>query len=472
MKRLETLFKNLYGCEPLSIEALPASGSTRRYFRLYGNTESGSVIGTIGDEVKENEAFIYLSRHFADKGLPVPEVLAVSDDRKAYLQVDLEGPMLYDLVVRDGLNSESVQRHLADSMTVLADFHALVSCDVDTSYCYPRAEMDGTAVAWDLEYFKYCFLKLAGCTIDEQRLEDEMNRLKACILDDDFKALILRDFQSRNVLVGRDRLSVIDFQGARIAPAFYDVASFLWQARLGLDEDRKWELARVYVDEMERHDVAVPADWQRRLTVMALFRMLQVLGTYGFRGLHEHRAQFVTSIPTALSNALTLIKELPELNIEHIAHLLRELLADKRFETASTNGRLKVTVYSFSYKKGIPQDRSGNGGGFVFDCRAVHNPGRYEHYKKLTGRDEPVIRFLEDDGEIFDFLDNCKALVSRSVDKYLKRGFTNLMVSFGCTGGRHRSVYSAQKMAEYLAASYDVDVELIHREQSIREMFK
>ena len=135
----------------------------------------------------------------------------------------------------------------------------------------------------------------------------------------------------------------------------------------------------------------------------------------------------------------------------------------------NTEKQLTVKVISFSYRRGIPEDNSGNGGGYVFDCRYVHNPGRYDEYKPLTGLDQPVIDFLEKDGEITEFLTNIYALTDAHVKRYIERGFTNLMICFGCTGGQHRSVYSAQHTAEHIHKKFGVRVELIHREQNVEQ---
>lgn len=131
---------------------------------------------------------------------------------------------------------------------------------------------------------------------------------------------------------------------------------------------------------------------------------------------------------------------------------------------------LTVTIYSFSFKKGIPEDNSGNGGGYVFDCRSTHNPGKYDEYKQLTGLDQPVIDFLEKDGEILEFLSSVYTLVDHHVARFLERGFEHLQVSFGCTGGQHRSVYSAQHTAEHIKEKFPtVSIELIHRERGIQQ---
>ena len=126
---------------------------------------------------------------------------------------------------------------------------------------------------------------------------------------------------------------------------------------------------------------------------------------------------------------------------------------------------LTVTILSFSYKNGLPSDPTGNGGGFIFDCRALPNPGRYPEYKTYTGRDRRVIEFLQGEPAVGLFLDHAEAIVSQSVEKYLERNFTSLQVAFGCTGGQHRSVYCAEQLAARLSKKYHCNILLRHREQ-------
>lgn len=469
MERLIQLFERHYSQKPLAVSKLPGAGSQRTYYRLHGN--GFSVIGTIGSNRAENEAFVMLDRFFAQQSLPVPELIAVSPEMDAYLQEDLGDESLFDLVSGSALSCEQKRRLLEEVVEILASFHNCGCEGLDLSKCYPRRAMDSQCVMWDLNYFKYCFLKLTGVEIDEERLEQELGFINRHVAVETSCSLILRDFQSRNIMVNNGRLFFIDFQGARLGHPLYDVASFLWQARLGLPDALKWELAEKYAATMRQYGHPLAESWRRDLMLMALFRMLQVLGAYGLRGLHEHKAQFVTCISAALDSTLSLLQALSLPELSYIAELLGEVAGQPRFKPQATDGRLKVKVMSFSYKKGVPEDYTGNGGGFVFDCRAVHNPGRYDEYKKLTGMDVPVIEFLEKDGEILRFMDHCYGLVDPSVERYMKRGFTNLMVCFGCTGGQHRSVYGAEAMAHHIARKYDVDVELIHREQGVEKQF-
>ena len=466
MDKLSALYNKVYGIYPQNIERLAGAGSNRRYYRLTGT--KATVIGTVATNLKENRAFFALADYFATKDLPVPEVIAVDDDEMHYLQTDLGDTSLFSLIARHGLDSHDVDTQIEKSMNMLARVHA-AGHGFNTEVCFPRQAMDKRAVMWDLNYFKYCFAKPSGAAYDEDALENAFGHLANLVLDEKPEVLLLRDFQSRNIFIHNGEPYMIDFQGARRGPALYDVASFLWQSRIGMPDDMKFVMARKYADYMRQYGTPLPSNWENNLRLMALFRMLQVLGAYGFRGLFEHKTEFITSIPQALENSLALLCELNIKELDPVKALISSAIRQDRFQKRAAGNRLKIKVYSFSYKKGIPEDFSGNGGGFVFDCRAIHNPGRYDLYKPLTGRDKAVVEFLEADREILPFLENCYGLVDASVEKYLKRGFTSLTVSFGCTGGRHRSVYSAEHMARHLAEKYDVDVQLIHREQGITE---
>lgn len=262
---------------------------------------------------------------------------------------------------------------------------------------------------------------------------------------------------------------LIDFQGGRRGPVAYDVASFLWQARAGFGEEQRKRMVERYLDEAEKYATVDREEFKKALKLFVLFRTLQVLGAYGYRGLFEGKVHFRKSIPAALENVRALLGEMPD-ELSYLRKILGRVCEAEKFRpTAGADGHLTVRVMSFSYMRGLPDDASGNGGGYVFDCRAIHNPGRYEEYKKLTGRDEAVKKFLEEDGEILTFLEHCKSLTGASVEKYLKRGFSDLMVCFGCTGGQHRSVYSADAMAKWLNEKYGVRVILEHRERGIKE---
>ena len=470
MKELYGLFRKHTGAEPENAVALTGSGSNRSYFRLHGG--GTSLMGVTGTDVKENNAFITLAAHFRSQGLPVPEVLAVSEDGISYLPEDLGDLLLADLVAaahKNGGIEEGGQLEalLCRTTGLLPKIQFEGASGLDFSVCYPQPSFDRRMVMFDLNYFKYCFLKPSGIEFNEIDLQDDFERFADELLKDEGETFLYRDFNARNVMIKDGEPYFIDFQGGRRGPIYYDVASFIWQARARYPQWLKEKMLGSYLDSLASY-VEVDRDaFKERLKMFRLFRTLQVLGAYGFRGLVEQKAQFVVSIPQALADLKTLLAEMPD-DYPYMSDVLRKMTVLPRFAVQSEDGRLEVRVSSFSFKKGIPQDMSGNGGGYVFDCRSIHNPGRYEPYKKLTGRDEPVIRFLEDDGEIIGFLEHVYGVVDSHVETYSRRGFTSLMVSFGCTGGQHRSVYSAEHVAAHLSQKYpDIRVRLIHREQGI-----
>ena len=432
-------------------------------------------MGVTGTDVKENNAFITLAAHFRSQGLPVPEVLAVSEDGISYLQEDLGDLLLADLVAaahKNGGIEEGGQLEalLCRTTGLLPKIQFEGASGLDFSVCYPQPSFDRRMVMFDLNYFKYCFLKPSGIEFNEIDLQDDFERFADELLKDEGETFLYRDFNARNVMIKDGEPYFIDFQGGRRGPIYYDVASFIWQARARYPQWLKEKMLGSYLDSLASY-VEVDRDaFKERLKMFRLFRTLQVLGAYGFRGLVEQKAQFVVSIPQALADLKDLLAEMPD-DYPYMSEVLRKMTVLPRFAVQSEDGRLEVKVSSFSFKKGIPQDMSGNGGGYVFDCRSIHNPGRYEPYRKLTGRDEPVIRFLEDDGEITGFLEHVYGVVDPHVETYSRRGFTSLMVSFGCTGGQHRSVYCAEHLAHHLAEKYpEIRVRLIHREQNIEEI--
>lgn len=470
-EELQKLYRSFTGVSPESVTELPSSGSARRYFRLKGMP---ALIGVHGTSVEENEAFFYMADHFCRNGLPVPEVYVVSEDRTCYLQEDLGDVLLFHAIEKGRVShvfSEEEKELLRKTVRLLPAIQFAGAEGFDFSRCYPQPEFDRRSVLWDLNYFKYCFLKATGLEFREDKLEDDFQKMGDVLLRSSSAAFMYRDFQSRNVMVKDGEPWFIDFQGGRKGPFYYDVASFLWQAKAKYPDSLRQELLQEYMAALRKYRPVDEVSFYSRLRHFILFRTLQVLGAYGFRGYFEKKPHFIQSVPYAIENLRELLKEdYPE--YPYLCKILRELTGLKQFADDLKKRRLTVKVMSFAYKKGIPDDPTGNGGGYVFDCRAVNNPGKYERYKPFTGLDEPVIAFLEEDGEILRFLEHVYALADASVERYMERGFSHLSVCFGCTGGQHRSVYSAQHLAEYLNRKFGVRVELVHREQNIEQTFE
>jgi aminoglycoside/choline kinase family phosphotransferase len=467
---LNRLYRTCTGAHAQKITELPSSGSGRRYFRLTGKT---GLIGVYGTSTEENEAFIYASGHFRTKRLPVPEVYSHSDDKRFYLQEDLGDTLLFDAIAagrESGRFDESERLLLRKTIALLPSIQIAGAEEFDFSRCYPQPEFNRRSVLWDLNYFKYCFLKATGMDFSESRLEDDFQQMSEVLLSDSPEAFLYRDFQSRNVMIRNGEPWFIDFQGGCRGPLHYDVASFLWQARANFTHELRRELLTEYLQALGRRRPVDEAAFLQRLRHFALFRALQTLGAYGFRGYFEKKPHFMQSVPFAIANLQTLLAEdYPE--YPYLCDVLRNLTNLAQFSGAAPKSIMEVHIVSFAYKRGIPDDPAGNGGGFVFDCRAINNPGKYEHYNHFTGLDEPVVRFLEEDGEITTFLAHVYGMVDSSVERYIRRGFTNLMVCFGCTGGQHRSVYSARQLAGHLHTKFGVKIRLTHRELNIEHRY-
>ncbi len=468
---LISLYTNLVGSAPAEVIELPSSGSNRRYFRLKGERD---LIGVLGTCLEENEAFLYFDEHFRSRGIPVPQVLAVSQDRMAYLQEDLGDTLLFNAIEKGRLTSSFSAEEkalLVKTIRKLPEIQFSGAVGLNFDKCYPPEQFDLRTIMWDLNYFKYCFLKATGLEFSESRLEDDFQKLAEVLMRSKSSTFMYRDFQSRNVMIKDGEPWFIDFQGGRKGPFFYDVASFLWQAKANFPNSLRQELIGEYIKALAKYKPVDEEYFYEQLRHFVLFRMMQVLGAYGYRGYFEKKPHFLQSVPYALANLRDLLRK-PFPDYPYLNELLLRLVDMKQFQDALQKRMLTVKVMSFAYKKGIPNDTTGNGGGYVFDCRGVNNPGKYDRFKPFNGLDAPVIKFLEDDGEIIAFLDHCYALVDSTVQRYVERGFQNLMVCFGCTGGQHRSVYCAQHMAEHLHQKFPIKVDLVHREQDIEQQFR
>jgi aminoglycoside/choline kinase family phosphotransferase len=470
IEELQKLYKEYTGAEAANVVELPSSGSNRRYFRLTG---SKSIIGVCGTSIDENKAFLYMAKHFHGAGLPVPEVYGASEDKTYYIQEDLGDTLLFSAIEKGrktSVFSEEEKALLHKTIRILPSIQFAGANGFDFSVCYPQPEFNLRSILWDLNYFKYCFLKATGMDFQENLLEDDFQKMSDVLLRSSSATFMYRDFQSRNVMIKDGEPYFIDFQGGRKGPFYYDVASFLWQAKARFPQSLRNELLKDYISALRKYKPVDEDYFYSQLRHFVLFRTLQVLGAYGFRGYFEKKPHFMQSVPYAIENLRQLLKDdYPE--YPYLCKVLHRLTELSQFTDEMKKHQLTVKVMSFAYKKGIPDDPTGNGGGFVFDMRAVNNPGKYDRFKPYIGLDEPVIKFLEEDGEILTYMEHVYALVDASVKRYMERSFTNLSVCFGCTGGQHRSVYAAQHLAEHLNKSFGVRVELVHREQNIEQTF-
>ena len=460
------LYESLYGILPRETR-LTGAGGDRVYCRLESAT-GPTVVGTTGTDLRENRSFVRLAEVFLRNGIRVPEILAYSDDFGSYLQSDLGDEPLLKLLATD--------RRIELSRASLAQLVRMQTVPKEKwlPFVYSQ-QYSRRMVMWDLNYFKYEFAKPCGAVYDEDSLEEDFLFFADRLSDYDpmLWGFMYRDFQSRNILIKEEEPYFIDFQGGRRGPCLYDAVSFLWQAKAGFSREERGELLSYYAGEYSKLRGVEAESVLVNVGKMALLRTLQVLGAYGFRGLVERKAHFIESIPAALANLAELMADGELDDYPELKSVCRQLV-ESRYACLPKKGEgLTVKVFSFSYKKGYPEDLSGNGGGFMFDCRGLHNPGRYDCYKQLTGLDKEVIDFMEENEEVPQFLDNAFKVVSPSVARYLERGFDSLQIGFGCTGGRHRSVYCAQHMAERIAEKFPAArVVLVHREQGITQDFK
>lgn len=471
MDVLKTLFEQHFRSPVTRVQPLQGQlgASGRKLVRLAG--AKSSAIGVLYDVREENVAFLEFSRHFRAHGLPVPEIYAEDLDRGAYLEEDLGDTTLFEFLSkhRDGqvLAPEAVEayRKVVDA---LPRFQIEAGRDLNYSVCYPRAVFDRQSITWDLNYFKYYFLRLAGVPHNEQALEDDFNRLTDFLLTADLDYFLYRDFQSRNVMLRDGQAFFLDYQGGRKGALQYDIASLLYDAKADLSPELRQQLLDRYLDRLGDFIVVRREAFLRHYYAYVYVRIMQALGAYGFRGFYERKPHFLQSVPYALANVRWLLQHV-ELPIELPALLgaFASMAGSEKLQSLpapSQDDGLVVRIFSFSFRRGIPKDETGHGGGFVFDARSVPNPGREEKFAPLTGKDAPVIDYLDGLESARHFLAGAASLVDASVEAYQRRGFTSLTVSFGCTGGQHRSVYFAEQLAKRLGGRNGLKVQVRHLE--------
>lgn len=466
---LKKLYTSWFGIEPSRFDKLPPSGSNRVYYRMGNPTKM--VIGVVGENERENLAFIEFSKALRKAGIRVPEIYAADEAAGVYIQQDLGSTSLFDLINQERKeNGGRFTTRLKDIykkvLSALVEIQIKGRHNIDFNLCYPRSDFDAQSMMWDLQYFKYYFLRLAGIEYDEAQLEADFTTFINYLTEANCRYFMYRDFQSRNIMIDENGDPwFIDYQGGRRGARQYDVASLLYDAKADIPNVVRNELLAFYISRLRHNEVNA---FLRHFYGYCVIRIMQAMGAYGYRGYFERKEHFLKSIPFALDNLKEILRQhRPAIKAPELLRILDSLCKSEDLRALGKPTRLKVRVFSFSYKHGIPADLSGNGGGHVFDCRALPNPGRIAIYMNSTGRDSDVIEFFKDhDYEMKPFLEAVKSILEISILRYLSRGFTNLMVSFGCTGGQHRSVYCAEIIAKWIEQGWPaVEVELKHTEQ-------
>ena len=467
MDILDQLFERHFHSPVVRVQPLQGQlgGSGRRIIRLSG--ENASAIGILYDVREENVAFLEFSRHFGKHGLPVPHIYGDALDRGAYLEEDLGDATLFQYLSQhragDAIEAVAVKAY-RKAVAMLPRFQVEASRDLNYKLCYPRSSFDRQSIAWDLNYFKYYFLRLAGIPFNEQALEDDFGRLTKFLLSAPRDYFLYRDFQSRNIMLRDGEPWFLDYQGGRKGALHYDIASLLYDAKADLPPELRQELLQDYMEALGRYLNVSRDAFMEHYYAYVYIRIMQALGAYGFRGFYERKPHFLQSVPYAMKNLRWLLHnaELP-IALPALTKAFQSMLGSEQLQAvASGSTNLIVRIFSFSFHVGMPRDDSGHGGGFVFDARSIPNPGREERFRPLTGKDAAVAEYLEQQESAHKFLANVQALVDASVSDYQRRGFKSLMVSFGCTGGRHRSVYLAEQLGKHVRTRNGVDVVVRH----------
>jgi aminoglycoside/choline kinase family phosphotransferase len=469
MEILKHLFEQHFSSPVLRLQPLQGQlgGSGRNIVRLFG--EDRTAIGILYGIREENAAFLEFSRHFLRHGLPVPKIYAEDLSQGAYVEEDLGDTSLFQFL-SENRSGDDIAPTVVDAyrkvIVLLPRFQVEAGRDLNYKYCYPRGTFDRQSISWDLNYFKYYFLRLAGIPCNEQALEDDFSRLTKFLLTAPRDYFLYRDFQSRNIMLCDGQPYFLDYQGGRHGALQYDVASLLYDAKADLPPALRETLLNHYLESLSQQISVDREAFLNHYYAFVYIRIMQALGAYGFRGFYERKVHFLQSVPYALKNLRWLLHnvKLP-IALPTLTEAFKSMVGSEKLQRLATDAdNLVVRISSFSFHRGWPSDESGNGGGFVFDGRSLPNPGREERFKALTGKDVEVIDYLTQQETVHQFFANALSLVESAVSNFQSRGFKNLMVAFGCTGGQHRSVFLAEQLAKRLRGRSGVEVVLRHRE--------
>ncbi|TFH34206.1 MAG: phosphotransferase enzyme family protein, partial [Bacteroidia bacterium] len=370
-------YRKFTGDDPVDIVRMPRSGSDRLYFRIIEKRRT--IIGVYNPNRDENQTFIGFSRHFARLNLPVPEVLYYDKGSNAYFLQDLGDTNLFTWIERKrqttGFDEEVVDIY-RKTLDRLIEFQVRGIKDLNLDLCYPHRSFDRQSMMWDLNYFKYMFLKLIAVPFNEKRLEKDFNALADFLLEAGQHYFLYRDFQSANIMVLDKEPWFIDYQGGRLGAAQYDLASLLYDSKAHIPQQVREILIEHYIENFCEYTKVDEAQFRKQLPGFIIIRIMQALGAYGYRGLYEQKPGFVQSIIPAIRDLDGVIGsgsmaiDLPEL-----FRIIEQIPSINRFEVLQEPEILRISISSFSYMNGIPSDRV-HGGGFVFDCRCLANPGK------------------------------------------------------------------------------------------------
>jgi aminoglycoside/choline kinase family phosphotransferase len=464
---LKELFKKTFKKDIENFLPLKGDASARRLFRI--QSKERSVLGAIGPDKLENVAFLEFSKHFKKEKMPVPEIYGQDLSKNIYIEEDLGDITLFDFLIKNRTSDDFPKNALEcykRAVDYLPKFQMLSGKTLNYKFCHPRECFDKQSIMWDLNYFKYYFLRLSKIQFNEQKLEDDFNKFADFLLEADKNYFLYRDFQSRNIMIRDNQTWFIDYQGGRKGALQYDIASILYDAKADIPPKTRNELLKYYIETANSISGIDRTNFMQYYYGYVFIRIMQALGAYGLRGFYERKTHFLESVPYAVRNIEHLLQktELP-VKLPELMQTFKKMIRSSYLrQFGETKLKLTIRIQSFSYRNGIPHDEKGHGGGYVFDCRNLPNPGKFEKYAKMNGKDPDVISFLEKETPIRQFMESVYQLIDRTIENYQSRNFTDLLVSFGCTGGLHRSVYCAEILAKHIEKKYKVATEIYHRE--------